>query len=69
MTGVANSNSAVFEAFGSEFVDNTAQIGGITQAQTPPRRHPCCRRPLDDIDERRLGQHSVSLAHGIEGLR
>lgn len=27
-TGVANSNSAVFEAFGSEFVDNTAQIGG-----------------------------------------
>jgi len=28
-TGVANSNSIVFEAFGSEFVDNTAQIGGI----------------------------------------
>jgi hypothetical protein len=30
MIGVAKSNSAVFEAFGSEFVDNTAQIGGIT---------------------------------------
>lgn len=28
-TGVANSNSTVFEAFGSEFVDNTAQIPGI----------------------------------------
>jgi hypothetical protein len=27
-TGVANSNSIVFEAFGSEFVDNTAQIAG-----------------------------------------
>ena len=28
-SGVANSNSTVFEAFGSEFVDNTAQIPGI----------------------------------------
>jgi len=28
-TGVANGNSTVFEAFGSEFVDNTAQIAGI----------------------------------------
>jgi hypothetical protein len=28
-TGVANSNSTVFEAFGSQFIDNTAQIGGI----------------------------------------
>ena len=28
-TGVANSNSTVFEAFGSEFVDNTAQIAGV----------------------------------------
>lgn len=28
-TGVANSNSTVFEAFGSKFVDNTAQIAGI----------------------------------------
>jgi hypothetical protein len=28
ITGVANSNSTVFEAFGTEFVDNTAQIGG-----------------------------------------
>ena len=28
-TGAANSNSTVFEAFGSEFVDNTAQIPGI----------------------------------------
>ena len=27
-TGVANSNSTVFEAFGSEFFDNIAQIGG-----------------------------------------
>ena len=28
-TGVANSNSTVFEAFGSQFVDNTPEIGGI----------------------------------------
>jgi hypothetical protein len=28
-TGAANSNSTVFEAFGSEFVDNTPEIGGI----------------------------------------
>ena len=28
-TGVANRNSTVFEAFGSGFVDNTAQIAGI----------------------------------------
>ncbi len=28
-TGVANSNSTVFEAFGSQFIDNTAPIGGI----------------------------------------
>src|SRR5262249_19217282 len=28
-TGVANRNSTVVEAFGSEFVDNTAQIAGI----------------------------------------
>ncbi len=28
-TAVANSNSIVFEAFGSEFVDNTAGIGGV----------------------------------------
>ena len=27
--GVANSNSTIFEAFGSKFVDNTAQIAGI----------------------------------------
>ena len=32
-TGVANSNSTVFEAFGSEFADNTAQIGGIEVIQ------------------------------------
>ena len=28
-TGIANRNSTVFEAFGSRFVDNTAQIAGI----------------------------------------
>jgi hypothetical protein len=28
-TGIANSNSTVFEAFGSEFVDNTTQIPGV----------------------------------------
>ena len=28
-TGVAKSNSTVFEAFGSKFVDNTPEIGGI----------------------------------------
>lgn len=30
-TGVANSNSTVFEAYGSAFVDNTASISGVGQ--------------------------------------